>query len=83
MQLLDRKKRKRIEGYKKVIKYKIAHSMAVNLRKDKIKTDLIQFLHAALFSPVKSTLSNALNSNQLKTWPGLDKKLVSKHLSKV
>ena len=52
----------------------------VILRYDQDKHDLVAFLHAACFAPVKSTFLKAINNNHFTTWPGLTAKLVSKHL---
>ena len=50
------------------------------LRYDQDKHDLVAFLHAACFAPVKSTFLKAINNNHFTTWPGLTAKLVTKHL---
>ena len=42
---------------------------------------LIQYLHAALFSPSKSTLLQAIRNNNLIGWPGLTVDNVTKYLS--
>lgn len=57
-----------------------SHQAFVILQHDKMKKELAQYLHAALFSPVRSTLLLAVQNNHFITWPGLDKQLVSKHL---
>jgi len=44
--------------------------------------DQVQFLHAALFSPVPSTLLKAIRNGHFATWPGLTAANVSKHLPK-
>ena len=44
-----------------------------------IKT-LVQYLHAALFSPAKSTLLKAIKNNHFIGWPGLNVKNVEKYL---
>jgi hypothetical protein len=41
--------------------------------------DVIIFLHKALFSPSTSTLLQAINNNQLTTWPGMTAENVTKH----
>ena len=43
-------------------------------------SDLIEYLHACNFSPVKSTWLSAIRSNFFTTWPGLTYERVSKHL---
>ena len=59
------------------------NKLAVIIRKDKTKQDLVRYLHAALFSPVASTLLQAVKANTLTSWPGLTRELVSKHLPPV
>ena len=41
------------------------------ITKDKSKTELAQYLHAALFSPPISTLENAIKNGNLTTFPGI------------
>ena len=55
-------------------------SINVIIRKDKTKVDLIQYLHAACFSPAPDTFIKAIKNNQFTTWPGLTANLVKKHL---
>jgi hypothetical protein len=43
---------------------------------------LINYLHAACFSPVKSTLITAIKNGNFSSWPGLTEHAVEKHLSK-
>jgi hypothetical protein len=42
----------------------------------------IQFLHAAVFSPVTSTWIDTINNGHFTTWPGLTADAVRKHLPK-
>jgi hypothetical protein len=44
--------------------------------------DLINYLHAACFSPVKSTWITAIKNGHFTSWPGLTEHDVEKHLSK-
>jgi hypothetical protein len=44
--------------------------------------DLINYLHAACFSPVKSTWITAIKNGNFTSWPGLTEQAVEKHLSK-
>jgi hypothetical protein len=44
--------------------------------------DLINYLHAASFSPVKSTWITAIKNGNFTSWPGLTEQAVEKHLSK-
>ena len=50
------------------------------IQKKTIKSDLAQWYHGALFSPVSSTLIHAINKVFLATFPGLTANLISKHL---
>ena len=55
-------------------------SMNIILHKNKVKSDLAEFLHAAAFAPVRSTFHKAIKNNHFITWPGLDAQLITKHL---
>jgi hypothetical protein len=44
--------------------------------------DLITYLRAACFSPVKSTWITAIKNGNFSSWPGLTENAVEKHLSK-
>jgi hypothetical protein len=44
--------------------------------------DLINYLHVACFSPVKSTCITAIKNGNFLSWPGLTEHAVEKHLSK-
>jgi hypothetical protein len=44
--------------------------------------DLINYLHVACFSPVKSTWIKAIKNGNFSSWPGLNEHTVEKHLSK-
>jgi hypothetical protein len=44
--------------------------------------DLINYLHAACFSPVKSTWITSIKNGNFTSWPGLTEHAVEKHLSK-
>ena len=54
--------------------------MNVILRKDTTKNDLAQFHHGALFSPVTSTMPEAIKNSLLITWPVLSDELMTKNL---
>jgi hypothetical protein len=43
---------------------------------------LINYLHAACFSPIKSTWIKAIKNGHFTSWPGLTEHAVEKHLSK-
>ena len=51
-------------------------SLSVIIQKDTTKLDLAQYLHAACFSPVKSTWARAIDNNHFSTWPGLTLQLI-------
>ena len=53
------------------------------LRKRQTHSDLAEYLHAACFGPVQSTFTKAIQMGFFKTWPGLTKELVAKHLPPV
>ena len=57
-----------------------ANKINVVIRKRELKSDLASFLHGALFSPVTSTLTKAIDNNHFISWPGLTTKLIKKHL---
>jgi hypothetical protein len=44
--------------------------------------ELINYLHAACFSTVKSTWIAAIENGNFTSWPGLTERAVEKHLSK-
>jgi hypothetical protein len=44
--------------------------------------DLINYPHAACFSPVKSTWITAIKNGHFTSWPGLTEQAVERHLSK-
>jgi hypothetical protein len=46
------------------------------------KKDLINYLHATCFSPVKSTCITAIKNGNFLSWPGLTEHAVEKYLSK-
>ena len=55
-------------------------SINIIIQKNETKSNLINFLHAACFVPVKSTWLKAIKNNHFATWPGLTPTLVWKHL---
>ena len=59
---------------------KYNHNLAVIICKKQTHQDLVRYLHAACFSPVKSTWVKAISNNNFITWPGLTSQLVTKHL---
>ena len=50
------------------------------LRKDKTKQELAHYLHACCYSPRISTFVQAIRNGNFITWPGLDHKLIERHL---
>jgi hypothetical protein len=58
----------------------LQHRSNVIITKDKTKTELVQYLHACCFSPSSSTFIKAVRNGNFITWPGLDAKLIHKHL---
>jgi hypothetical protein len=44
--------------------------------------DLVNYLHAACFSPIKSTWITAIKNGHFTSWPGLKEHAVEKKLSK-
>ena len=57
------------------------HKLSVIIRKNQTKHELATFLIAACFNPVRSTLLQAIRNNHFTTWPGMDYKFMSKHLT--
>ena len=57
------------------------HKLNVILRKKQTHMELVNYLHAACFSPVKSTFVKAIKNGFLKSWPGLTAPLVEKYLT--
>ena len=56
------------------------HQMAIIVQKRQTKQNLIRYLHAACFSPVKSTWLKAYNNRNFLGWTGLTESLIKKHL---
>ena len=54
--------------------------MNVIIGKKETRSNLAQFLHGTCPSPVKSTFLKVINNKHFTSWPGLDKKLIKKHL---
>ena len=55
-------------------------SMSVIIQKSKTKQDLINFYHAACFSPTVATFYKALKKGNFQSWPGPTPELVLKYL---
>ena len=56
------------------------NTLNIITRKNQSTKTLIQYLHATLFSPSKSTLLQAIRNNHLIGWPGLTVENVNKYL---
>ena len=56
------------------------HKMNVIIRKKETHSNLAQFLHGVCFSSVRSTFIKAIKKKHFTSWPGLDEKLIKKHL---
>ena len=67
-------------GFCKVNLLRKHNKISVILRKKETKTNLVKYLHAACFSPVRSTWIKAIQNNNFATWPGLTDVLVKRHL---
>jgi hypothetical protein len=55
-------------------------TLSVIIRKNQTKADLARYLHAAWFSPVKSTWKKSTQNNHFTTWPGLTTQLILNHV---
>ena len=55
--------------------------MAVIIQKSTPKKNLIQFYHAACFSPLPHTFLQAIKKGNFQSWPGLTPALVTKFLT--
>ena len=51
--------------------YQNEQKMNYIITKDRTKTELAQYLHAASFSPSISTLQKAINNGNFTSWPGI------------
>jgi len=54
--------------------------ISVIIHKNTSKRDLVQFYHAACFSPSKATFIKAIRNGNFQSWPGLTTSLVRKFL---
>ena len=70
------------KAYHIVEKIRSHPSLAVIIRKQQTKHDLIKYLHAACFSPTNATWIRAVKNNHFNTWPGLTIDLIKNHLPK-
>jgi hypothetical protein len=63
-------------------KFETRHVQCKHAHDNNNQKDLINYLHAACFSPVKSTSITAIKNGNFSSWPGLTEHAVEKHLSK-
>ena len=75
---IEHQKLRKIGPYNK-FKYP-NNNCSVIIRKRQTHTDLMEYLHASCFGPVKSTFIKAIKKRIFLTWPGLSEKLVLKYL---
>lgn len=58
----------------------IHHTSNAMINLDQTKTELAEYHHATCFSPSPSTFLDAIENGNFITWPGLNSKLIRKHL---
>jgi hypothetical protein len=63
-------------------KFETKHVQCNHAHDNNNQKDLINYLHAACFSPVKSTWIAAIKNGNFSSWPGLTEHAVENHLSK-
>jgi hypothetical protein len=63
-------------------KFETKHVQCNHAHNNSNQKYLINYLHAAFFSPVKSTWTTAIKNGHFTSWPGLTEHAVEKHLSK-
>ena len=56
------------------------NSLNVIIHKKKTHLELAQYLHAACYSPVKSTFQRAIKNGHFAAWPGLTVDIIQNHL---
>ena len=56
------------------------NSLNVIIHKKKTRLELAQYLHAACYSPVKSTFKRAIRNNHFASWPGLTVDVIQNYL---
>ena len=57
------------------------HYMSIIIPKNTTKKELVQFYHAAMFSPTKDTFIRAIRNGNFHSWPGLTTETVIKFLT--
>ena len=50
------------------------------IKKDKTKTELMQYVHGCCFIPTSRTFLKEINNGNFLTWPGLNNQQLLKHL---
>jgi hypothetical protein len=63
-------------------KFETKHVQCNHAHDNNNQKELITYLHAACFSPVKSTWITAIKKGNFSSWPGLTEHAVENHLSK-
>jgi hypothetical protein len=63
-------------------KFEAKHAQCNHAHDNSNQKDVINYLHAACFSPVKSTWITEIKIGHFTSWPGLTEHAVEKHLSK-
>jgi hypothetical protein len=63
-------------------KFETKHVQCNHTHDNSNQKDLTNYLHAACFSPVKSTWITAIKNGHFTSWPGLTEHAVENHLSK-
>jgi hypothetical protein len=63
-------------------RFETNHVQCNNAHDNSNQKDSINYLHAACFSPVKSTWITVIKNGNFTSWPGLTEHAVEKHLSK-
>jgi hypothetical protein len=63
-------------------KFETKHVQCNHTHENNNEKDLINYLHAACISPVKSTWITEIKNGNFSSWPGLTEHAVEKHLSK-
>ena len=58
----------------------LSHEANGIITNQQTNAELAQWLHAAAFSPARSTFISAIQNGHFQSWPGLTEKLVRKHL---
>ena len=79
-QKLDRKTYRAVSFWDKK-NATLKQNLSVIIRKQQSKSTLVNYLHGACFSPVKSNFIQVIQNDHFLLWLGLSTKLVTRHLS--